>query len=297
MRSIRLTKFSAQPTFVTTADRLLSRAEATLWEIYAGRQRQTEALLAKQRAIVDGFVETLKKLAESDIARFVLRLMRNLGLDLATRKTFDSGTLSQSIAVLFTELSSSDRSVQIKALIQWVQGLEKELLPVDYDRLLEILQGLIKNLELPDEVVFAYDQDALIELAVRLSNALAALSGLRDSLALVKDMHKLFPIRAPVIKAVTTMMRTLEAYAEEIQTFPIQGHPVLGVSTSIPVMCQALDAMVQSSFIMTFKPEQAERAVEAIKDFITSCPKTITETMDNIMQEPLKVIATFAQRK
>jgi hypothetical protein len=297
MRSIRLTKFSAQPTFVTTADRLLSRLEVTLRDIYAGRQRQTEAVLAKQKEIVGGFVETLKKLGEGNIQTFILRLMRNLELDLATRRTFDSGALSQSVAVLFTELSSSDRSVQIKALIHWVQGLEKDVLPVDYDRLLEILQGLIKSLELPDEAVFAYDQDALIDLAVQLSNALAALSALRDSLALVKDMHKLFPIRAPVIKAVTTVMRTLEAYAEEIQTFPIQVHPVLGVSTSIPVMCQALHAMVQSSFIMTFKPEQAERAVQAIKHFIASCPKTITETMDSVMQEPIKVIATFAHPK
>ena len=292
MRKLRLTERTVRASFVTECDKLLTKAEQAFREFYAKTKQAEDAHMRKHKTVVDGIIGTFEKLNDSNIKRFVVRLISNLSLDLSTMNTFDSALMSQKAAELFNDLkASNDRSVQVKALIRWVEGMDTGILPVDYERLLDILRKLLETLDAPeDESMFSCDQDALIELAVKLSSALAQLGAIRNSLALVKDMHKLYSIKDGMLKYITTVMRTFEAYAEEIHVFPMSAHPVMGVIESIPVMCEKLENMIEASFMLTYTKRHAEEAVDSLKAFVASCPKDVHDTMEALIEEPIQLI-------
>ena len=90
-------------------------------------------------------------------------------------------------------------------------------------------------------------------------------------------------------------MRTFEAYAEEIHTFSISTHPVLGVIKSIPIMCVKLEAMIEASFMLTYTERHAEEAIASMKAFVESCPKDVIETMEELVQEPIQLIQSIKE--
>lgn len=295
MRKLRLTERTVRASFVTDCDKLLTKAEHACRDFYARAQHAHDATMKKHRANVDEIITTFGNLNEGNIKKFVMRLMSNLSLDISTMDTFDSSRITQKAAELFNELkASNDRSVQVKALIRWIEGMDKDILPVDYEKLLDILRKLLETLEAPEEEsMFSCDQDVLIELAVQLSSALAQLGAIRNSLALVKDMHKLYSIKDGMLRYITTVMRTFEAYAEEIHTFSVTSHPVTGVIRSIPVMCEKLENMIEASFMLTYTKRHAEEAVDSMKAFVESCPKDVQETMEKLIQEPIQLIMSI----
>jgi hypothetical protein len=293
MRRIRLTRPSAQPSFVTQVDKVLTRLEAQLGEYYKGKARERNSSMAKQRAVVDEFVQTFKRLPESNITQFVVRLIRNLSLDLATDRSFEPSGISRSITALFDDLSVSlDRTVQIRSLLTWLESVAPSVFPVDYDRLLGILRDLVARAAGPaDEGLFSFEPTSLVDLAVQLSDALAGLNNLRHAVSLVKDVHKLFPVRAGFLKALTTVIRAFEAYAEEIQTFEGDGHPLRGVITTLPRMCTSLQNLVEEAFSGTVAKSDADAAAATVKEFVESCPPSIRETIDGIMGGPVRMLA------
>jgi hypothetical protein len=293
MRRIRLTRPSVQASFVTEADRLLTRLEGQLREHFIGKQRQQEGVLVKQQGIVNEFVETFRRLPESNTITFVVKLMRNLSLDITTAKGFDAGGISRSVAQLFEQLSSSkDRAVQFKALLVWMESVATGVLPVDYDRVIGILRDLLARMdETVDEGLFTYGQDDLVAIAVQFSDAIAALNNLRHAVSLVRDVHKLYSVRSGFLNALTTMMRALQAYAEEIQTSPAHAHPLLGIIKSIPIMCTTLADVVEDAFTGVVEKGKVDEASAAVVDFIESCPVSIKETMGALLQGPTKLLA------
>jgi hypothetical protein len=141
-----------------------------------------------------------------------------------------------------------------------------------------------------DEGLFTYDQDDLVAIAVQFSDAIAALSNLRHEVSLVRDVHRLYSARAGFLNALTTVMRALEAYAEEIQTFPVHAHPLLGIIKTIPVMCYSLADVVEDAFMEIVEKGKVDAASAAVADFIESCPASIRETMGAILQGPTKLL-------
>ncbi|KAH0791325.1 hypothetical protein GPJ56_004793 [Histomonas meleagridis] len=291
MRKLRLTKTTVQSKFVTNIDLLLTSAEKSLRELYIGIQKTSMELMKKQKIVVDNYVETFKKLKDSQIKKFVVRLMNNLSLDIATMDDFNASVISQDVKTLYEEMNSAiDKSIQIQALIHFIEGIEKSILPVDYDRLLEILHKLLENMNSRDEVIFDYEQDAIIELALKLSDCLAQLYSIRNSLMLVKDMHKLIAIKDKLFKFISELILTYETYAEEINVFKSTGHPILGVLNTIPVMCEKLSALIEKSFMLQMKKEDVEAVIDAMKEYAKSCPKEIAQTMETAVNETIDVI-------
>jgi hypothetical protein len=104
-----------------------------------------------------------------------------------------------------------------------------------------MLRDLVRRSEGPaDEGLFTVDRVTIVGLGVEFSDALDGLNNPKQVVSLVKKVHQLFAIRACFLKALTTVIRAFEAYAEEIQTFPSHTNPLLGMLKTLPVMCKRL---------------------------------------------------------
>lgn len=291
MRKLRLTKPTVQAEFITKTDMLLSSTEKSLREFYAGAQKSSMEVLKKQKEVVDGYVEQFKKLKDGQIKKFVVRLMNNLSLDIATMDTFNSTAISKDVALLFEELNSSiDKSVQIRALIHFVESIEHSVLPVDYDRLLDILHKLLESMNEKEGEIFDYEQDAKIELAIKLSDSLGQLYSIKKSLNLIKEFHKLYNIKEKLFNLVNTIIRTNESYAEEITIFKSTNHPIIGLIKTIPKMCESLTILIENSFMLKLTQENINDVLKSMEDFENSCPKEISTTMQTEIQEAMEII-------
>jgi hypothetical protein len=294
MRQIRLTKPTIQASSLTAIDRILTKTEASLRDSFDRSYVARVTLIEKQRSIVQSFIDLFEKLPGTNINGFVVRLMHNLSLDLATMDTFDAGGIARDISILYSNMScSNDKMVQIQSLVGWLGAITPGVFPVDYDHLLEILKGILTAMEEPDEGTFVSNQDAIVDLAAQLSDGLAALSSLRLALSQVKDVHRLFPIRPGLFTFAQSVIRLLEAYAEEIHTFPLQSHPIVPIVKSLMVMCANLEHMIDASFADGMKKRHTEEAVQGIRAFLASCPPHVAETVSKYIDEPIRLIEGF----
>ena len=233
---IRLIKPTAHPNFVSRCDHMLTEAEESLRDFFNGNEKARIALIEKQREIVKAVEQEFSQLPDSNLRIFMSHLIHNVYLDLDNGKQFNATKFAREIRPIEKEFNLNKiRLNQIHAVLNWVQKIDRDALPIDNDHLISILRKLLETLtNVTDDRLFEYDQDVLMDMAIRLSEALGKLSDVKYSLFLVKDMHDLYSIRETLITFVETIVRMLEAYAEEIPSFPIEKHPILGILETTP---------------------------------------------------------------
>ncbi|OHT17635.1 hypothetical protein TRFO_00907 [Tritrichomonas foetus] len=295
LRSIRLLYTTAHSRFITECDNLLTNAERALREYFSGSRKAHIAIIDKQKDIVVNVEKEFAKLPESNLRIFLSHLIHNVLLNLETVDSFNANKFASDIQPIESSFTQNRlRANQINAVIKWIQSINRDVLPVDYDHLIIILKKLLETLStISDDQLFEYDQDVLMDIAMKLSEALGKLTAVRYSLILVKDMHRLYSVKEPLMSFVSSVVRTLEAYAEEIHTFPIQKHPILGLIESVPKMCEKLETLIEASFMLQNTKRHGEEAIQAINEFYESCPDDVKENMQVAIQAPIKAIESI----
>lgn len=295
LRMIRLIKPTAHPNFVSRCDHMLTEAEESLRDFFNGNEKARIALIEKQREIVKAVEQEFSQLPDSNLRIFMSHLIHNVYLDLDNGKQFNATKFAREIRPIEKEFNLNKiRLNQIHAVLNWVQKIDRDALPIDNDHLISILRKLLETLtNVTDDRLFEYDQDVLMDMAIRLSEALGKLSDVKYSLFLVKDMHDLYSIRETLITFVETIVRMLEAYAEEIPSFPIEKHPILGILETTPKMCDKLEVLIESSFMLSLTKRHVEEASQSIKDFYESCPDDVKENIQAAIQEPIQAIESL----
>jgi len=189
------------------------------------------------------------------------------------------------------------KKAQIKALKDWITRVERikeitPLIPIDFERLKEILDNLLRKLkQSEDDANMMLLEDSLIPIATELATGLAKLGGVRDSLILVKDMHTLFPIKQPLFEFIMSLMRELEAYADELHTVPNQVHKM---AIEIPNMVDALNLLIEASFVKKTLSDLADDAAKSIENFSNACPDDLKVSLDSMLKLAIETLHNFA---
>lgn len=298
LRAVRLHNETAHPRFITDTERTLNQLELSLRQAFGSAEVKQQARIAKQRAFIDGYIERLAKVRPGQIKTFVIRLIQNLALDINSyqNSSFEADSLSRSILRLCDGLQSPSKAEHVSAVVRWVESVERGVLPVDVDELLEILRGIEATLKRSEGGLFAYDESELVTIAMGLSAALSQLAKIRDSLSLIKNMHKMFPLKDPLTNFIVTILRSLEAYADEIHIFRAVSHPVLGMIKSVPPMCIKLEQLIESAFMLTPNVSRlASESAEMISAFVSSCPGDLVDTARVEAEEPIKLLQVLSE--
>ena len=296
LRSIRLMKQSVHSKFVTECDNTLSNSENQLREFFNNAQKSQTALQEKQKEIIKGVEKEFAALPESNLRIFLSHLIHNVFLDIETQDIpINANQFANEIRTIRGSFSLDKlRANQVNSVIAWLQTINRDILPIDYDKLIVILKKLLETLAtISDDQLFEYDQDVLMDIAIKLSDVLGKLSALRYSVILIKDMHKLYSIKDALMLFISTVIRTFEAYAEEIHTFPIKKHPIISLIETAPKMCEKLETLIEASFMLQSIKRHCEEAIESINEFYESCPDDVKESMQAAIQVPIKAIESL----
>lgn len=295
LRMIRLLKITARSQFLTECDRALSEVEESLRNYFTTTEKAHDLFIGHQKEAIRMVEEEFERLPNSNLRIFLSHLIHNVFLNLNTVDTFNANKFARDIKPIEKEFNLNKiRANQINATLNWIQSIDRDVLPVNYDYLTSILRKLLETLStINDEYLFQYDQDVLMDIAIKLADAIGKLSNVRYSLILVRDMHKLYSVKEPLMTFVSTIVRTLEAYAEEIHTFPIKKHPILGLIESVPKMCEKLEILIEASFMLEMTKRHTEEAIQSINDFYEKCPEDIKENMQSAIKPPITAIESL----
>ena len=183
----------------------------------------------------------------------------------------------------------------VTALIKWFDAVDPSLIIGDYKVIKEKLEELLEKLKEADYSVFMSD-NALISIALSLSKGLAELHAVKNQLRLVKDMHKFYPKKDGLFLFVCSVIRTFEAYTDEIHTFRPDKHPVLPILEVLPQVCQALTQLIDASYLPQVSLSSiAKNAVKSINNFVANCPDEYKETAKNVAERPIKEISEWIE--
>lgn len=297
LRSIRLHKPTVHPRFITDTEKTLNDMEKSLNDSFEKAQEKVKAKVEKQTTIIKGYVNTLVKAPNGQIKNFVVRLINNLALDLTPFKIFEADQMKGGIVKLYEGLKkTNNKEDHIKALIKWINQIDENILPVNVQELLEILKQISVKLRRSEESLIDYNQTQMISIAVSLSDALAKLAKIRESLDLIKDYHWLSDVKEILTSFIITIMRSLEAYADEIHTFSVENHPVVSIIDTIPHMCDEIEQLIESSFMLTSNlAECSENVVKAINQFVENCPEDLKVITEKEAEAPIKALNDFTE--
>ncbi|EAY20913.1 hypothetical protein TVAG_437390 [Trichomonas vaginalis G3] len=297
LRTIRMHKPNAHPRYVAETEHILNELERTLLESFNQQQNKINVKVNNTVQIIKNYSSTLVKAPNGQIKNFVVRLINNLSMDVSTFRTFEADTLQRGINKLYDSLrKSTSKADHINALIHWLESIERGILPVDVDELLEILKQISSKLKRSEESLFDITDSQMINIAIGLSDALAMLAKIRISLNLIKSHHKLAPIRDQLHAFIVQIMRSLEAYADEIHTFHIESHPVLGIIETAPVMCEKIELLIESGFTLAASVSRhASESIEAIKVFVDKCPEDFRPIIEKESLEPIRLLEEFSK--
>ena len=293
VRKLRLTERTARTRFIVDTERMVNTLELQLNKAFNGIEEKNEERLERQRTVIESYVERFGKLRAGQMKKFIVRLMQNFAYDLSSFNTFEADQLSYSIIRLFDGMNSAadNRKQEIHTLIHWLEQMQPGMLPIDQTKVIEMLKNLEARVapQNEDEEYYIVDEGVIVDIAIDLSNALAHMASIRDTILLLKDSHKLYMLKEKMTSFVMGIIRALEAYADEIHTFPCVSHPTLGVIKSVPPMCKSISTLLEAGFLNEGSIIQrlALESVEKIEQFLASCPEDLKEPMTKIAEEPI----------
>ena len=58
-------------------------------------------------------------------------------------------------------------------------------------------------------------------------------------------------------------------------------------------MCDKLEVLIESSFMLSLTKRHVEEASQSIKDFYESCPDDVKENIQAAIQEPIQAIESL----
>lgn len=338
LRSLCSFNSTVSPHFVKDAEIGLNKLHTKLRDLYSTSNEDSKRRVAKQKEAVASYITRFgMSKSQTQFQKFVVRLLENLSHSITTFNTCETDKLSSSIFTLAKALDESKkREDQLAALISWLKEVERGVLPLDREDFikdLELLQIRIQNyhdIESTDMAKFD-----IVDRAEDLSMSLADLTRLRNKLNILRSARnaadgelilknmKVYAIREPLLRYVNTLLRALEAYAEEIhlnfkldekqlvkstddneescystvlfrpdsEESKIERGELAKVTEKTSKMCGTIHKLIEAAFEENADVSHiAKECEDSFIEFINNCPKNLAETCNAESAGSLEVL-------